>query len=59
MTPPAGRCSWGPSTSASQPDAPFAAICNYQLQWFEIEGGKLTNPTGFVDIIPTIKVATA
>jgi branched-chain amino acid transport system substrate-binding protein len=57
--PAGGKVFMGPEYQCSQPDAPFAAICNYQLQWFEIEGGKLTNPTGFVDIIPTIKVATA
>jgi branched-chain amino acid transport system substrate-binding protein len=57
--PAGGKVFMGPEYQCSQPDAPFAAICNYQLQWFQIEGGKLTNPTGFVDIIPTIKVATA
>lgn len=40
-------------------DSPYKAICNYNLQWFGIKDGKLADPTGFVDLIPTIKVALA
>ena len=52
--PAGGKVFMGPEYQCRQPDAPFAAICNYNLQWFDIENGKLTNPTGFEDITATI-----
>ena len=51
--PAGGKVFMGPQYQCGSAGAPFAAICNYQLQWFDL-GGKLTEPTGFVDITATI-----
>ena len=57
VDPAGGQVFMGPKYVCGAPDNPYSAICNYNLQWFAINAGKLTNPTGFVDIRPTIKVA--
>jgi hypothetical protein len=53
--PAGGKVFMGPKYTCGAADAPYSAICNYQLQFFKIKGGKLTEGTGFVDITPTIK----
>jgi ABC-type branched-subunit amino acid transport system substrate-binding protein len=55
--PAGGKVFMGPDYQCGAAENPYKAICNYNLQWFEIEAGKLTNPTGFVDLRPTIKAA--
>ena len=57
VDPAGGQVFMGPKYRRGAADNPYSAICNYNLQWFAINAGKLTNPTGFVDIRPTIKVA--
>ena len=49
----------GPNYKCAVAGAPFAAICNYNMHWFAIKDGKLTNPTPWVDLTDTIKIANA
>jgi len=52
-----GKVFMGPNYACGKPDAPFKAICNYNSHWFQIKDGKLTDPTEYVDLTPTIKLA--
>ena len=54
--PAGGKVFMGPDYKCGVAGAPFVAVCNYQLQWFKVAGGKLTEPTGFVDVTETIKI---
>ena len=44
--PAGGQVFMGPKYVCGATDNPYSAICNYNLQWFAISAGKLTNPTG-------------
>lgn len=55
--PAGGKVFMGPDYKCGVADAPFKAICNYNSHWFKIVDGKLTEPTEFVDLTDTIKVA--
>jgi len=55
--PAGGKIFMGPNYVCGAPGAPYPAICNFQLQYFHVQGGKLTQGTGFIDITPTIKAA--
>lgn len=55
--PAGGKVFMGPTYKCGVAGAPFVAICNYNTQWFSVKDGKLTDPTGFVDLVPTIKIA--
>jgi branched-chain amino acid transport system substrate-binding protein len=55
--PAGGKIFMGPKYVCGAPGAPYTAICNFQLQYFTVQAGKLTQPTGFIDITPTIQVA--
>jgi branched-chain amino acid transport system substrate-binding protein len=57
--PAGGTVFMGPNYKCGAADAPYKAICNYNLQWFGVKDGKLADGTGFTDLIPTIKVALA
>jgi len=54
--PAGGQVFMGPTYVCGAPDAPFAAICNVNLQWFEVSEGVLTNPTGYLDLTDVILV---
>ena len=54
--PAGGTVFMGPSYVCKAPDAPFAAICNVSLRWFEVEEGVLTNPTDYVDLTEIIRI---
>jgi branched-chain amino acid transport system substrate-binding protein len=57
--PAGGKVFMGPNYTCGVAGAPFKAICNYHSHWFSIVDGKLANPTEFVDLTDTIKVANA
>jgi branched-chain amino acid transport system substrate-binding protein len=57
--PAGGKVFMGPTYKCAVTGAPFKAICNYYSHWFAIKEGKLTNPTPWVDLTDTIKVANA
>jgi len=53
--PAGGKVFMGPDYKCGAADAPYTAICNYQLQFFKVKAGALTAGTGFIDIAPTIR----
>src|SRR5262249_21270476 len=56
--PAGGKVFMGPDYTCGTAGAPYKAICNYNSHWFDIKDGKLANPTDWLDLTDTIKVAT-
>lgn len=54
--PAGGKVFMGPTYKCGAAGAPYAAICNYQTQFFAVKDGKLSDPTGFIDLTETIKI---
>lgn len=52
-----GKVFMGPSYKCGAADSPYPAVCNYQTHFFHVKDGKLTQPTPFIDLIPTIKLS--